>query len=329
MSMWNEVLKKIDPINTPKQAVAAFAGDPDSIVLISEGINLVYRFQQGAEKYYLRMTHAKLRKEKELLAAIHYQRHLFDHQVPVCEPLLSKNGLWSEKIIQGKEIFLAQVCREVPGVPIRFDDKSLTLYQKWGEALGKLHKAAQSYSPGAHCYTNWQQSLDELSALAQNESEALQVIFTRLSQYFKLRSSSGNNYGLTHGDHREGNVLTHGKEIHFIDFDLPSYNWFLEDVVRPFFHSIIWEEKDWLDKLAPYLEGYFSIMPEDSLDLAAFSKQIQWKGLEIYLWTKNNWSSETAPGGGNTKKWLEVIYNKIIEPNWIQAISHLSGRLVS
>ena len=28
--MWNEVLKKIDPLNTPKQAVELWSGDSDS-----------------------------------------------------------------------------------------------------------------------------------------------------------------------------------------------------------------------------------------------------------------------------------------------------------
>lgn len=61
-------------------------------------------------------------------------------------------------------------------------------------------------------------------------------------------------------------------------------------------------------------------MPNDSIDMASFSKQIQMKSLEIYLWTKNNWSSEIAPGGGNTKKWLAAIYNKIIDDKWIKNI---------
>ncbi|EHL31407.1 TPA: phosphotransferase [Legionella pneumophila] len=327
--MWNEVLKKIDPINTPKQAVELWSGDSNSVILVSDGINLVYQFQRGREKYYLRMTHAALREEKKLLAAISYQRHLFDNDVPVCEPLLSKNSLWSEQIIQGKEVFLAHVCREVPGKPITFNYKDIELYKTWGEALGKLHKAAQTYQPQHHSYTNWQQSLDELSCSAQNESEELQSILEEITQYYKVRSSSLNNYGLTHGDHREGNVLTDGKEIHIIDFDLPSFNWFMEDVARPFFHSIIWEETNWSDKLEPYIEGYLSIMPENSIDLAAFSKQIQLKGLEIYLWTKNNWSSEIAPGGGNTKKWLEAIYNKIVDDTWIKKIPVMSRRNIT
>ena len=324
MTMWNEVLKKIDPINTPKQAVERWSGNANSIILVSEGINLVYRFQRGQEQYYLRMTHADLRHENELLAAISYQRHLFDNHVPVCEPLHSTNGLWSEKIVQGKEVFLAHVCREVPGTPITFQYKNSDLYTKWGETLGKLHKAAQSYQPQHHSYTNWQESLNELIDYAQNESDELQSALEELIQYYKVRAISSNNYGLTHGDHREGNVLTDGKNIHIIDFDLPSFNWFMEDVARPFFHSIIWEEKNWTDKLEPYLEGYLSIMPESSIDLTAFSKQIQLKSFEIYLWTKNNWNSESAPGGGNTRKWLDAIYDKIINTTWTTNIPLIS-----
>lgn len=58
----------------------------------------------------------------------------------------------SERIVQGKEVFLAHVCREVPGAPITFHYKNSNLYKKWGEALGKLHKAAQSYQPQHHSY---------------------------------------------------------------------------------------------------------------------------------------------------------------------------------
>jgi Ser/Thr protein kinase RdoA (MazF antagonist) len=321
--MWNEVLKKIDPVNTPRHAVERWSGDADSVILVSDGINLVYQFHRGYEKYYLRMTHAHLRDENELLAAIRYQCHLFDNEVPVCEPLLSKSGNWSETILQGKEVFLAHVCREVPGEPITFNYDS-GLYQKWGQVLGKFHKAAQTYQPENHRYTSWKHSLDELGGFAPNESAELQSILQELIQYYKVRTSSSTNYGLTHGDHREGNVLTDGKNIHIIDFDLPCFNWFMEDFARPFFHSIIWEEDSWVDKLGPYLEGYLSVMPESSIDLTAFSRQIQLKGLEIYLWTKNNWSSEFAPGGGNTQEWLEAIYKKIIDTTWTKNIPIIS-----
>ncbi|GGI75850.1 phosphotransferase enzyme family protein [Legionella impletisoli] len=313
--MWNEVLKRINNA-TPKQAVDRWGGDLQTIKLISEGINLVYRFEKKGGGYYLRVTHTALRQEKALLSAICYQQHLFKNDAPVCEPVRSNNDAWIEQIKQGNNIFIAHVCKEVPGQPIHFNYENDKLYRRWGMALGKLHKAAKSYKPKVDRYTSWDKSIAELENYAKNESIKLQNLLIEVTDYFNKRIKTSDNFGLTHGDHREGNVLTDGETIHIIDFDLPSYNWFMEDFSRPFFHPIVHEQEGWQNKITLYLEGYLSIMPETSIDLSAIEKQIQMKCLEIYLWTKNNWSSDIAPGGGNTSLWLAKVYNKIMDRSW-------------
>lgn len=318
--MWNDVLKKIDADNTPQALIKRWFNDAQRIQLVSEGVNLVYRFEQAGRGHYIRLTHALLRSEVELQAALAYQRHLFKHTVLVCEPLISSNQLWVESCQQGDELFLAHVCREVPGTPVHFDYKDMALYKHWGKVLGQLHRAAQSYNQGKHEYTSWDSSLDELHEYSPNESQVLQDVLDEVTIFFKKRKQTSGNFGLTHGDHREGNVLTDGKQIHIIDFDLPSNNWFMEDVARPFFHPIVHNEQSWASKVAPYIEGYLSVMPESSIDLKAFSKQIQMKALEIYLWTKNNWSGDIAPGGLDTKQWLALTYDKIINDDWIKQL---------
>lgn len=40
--MWNEVLKRFDRTQTPKNGVTRWGGATDSIHLVNEGINLVY-----------------------------------------------------------------------------------------------------------------------------------------------------------------------------------------------------------------------------------------------------------------------------------------------
>ncbi len=65
-------------------------------------------------------------------------------------------------------------------------------------------------------------------------------------RYYRKRP---NNYGLTHGAHREENVLTDSHQIHIINFDLPSMNRFIEDIARPFYHSIIYDTKNWQERL--------------------------------------------------------------------------------
>lgn len=44
------------------------------------------------------------------------------------------------------------------------------------------------------------------------------------------------------------------------------------------------------------------------------------KLLEIYLWTKNNWNHDIAPGGGNTQQWLSGIKDKIINNDWLNQL---------
>jgi Ser/Thr protein kinase RdoA (MazF antagonist) len=130
--MWDAVLKRIDNEKTPKTVLYRWDGAADSIGLVNQGINLVYRFEQKGQVNYLRLTHAQLRSEEELEAAIAYQRYLFEQGVPVCEPIRSLNGLWIEPIQQGSELFLAHVCRGVPGKPIHFAYSNLALYKHWG-----------------------------------------------------------------------------------------------------------------------------------------------------------------------------------------------------
>ena len=58
--MWNDVLNRMDKVLVPMIS-AQHWGNASEIELVSEGINLVYRFILNNQKYYLRLTHAKLR----------------------------------------------------------------------------------------------------------------------------------------------------------------------------------------------------------------------------------------------------------------------------
>ena len=53
--MWNEQLNVIDKQKTPLLAANRW-GKIHRVDLVNEGINLVYCYEQGAEKYYLRLT---------------------------------------------------------------------------------------------------------------------------------------------------------------------------------------------------------------------------------------------------------------------------------
>ena len=319
--MWDQVLKRIDANKTPLLAAQHWGKKINKVHLVNEGVNLVYYYEHQNQRYYLRITHSALRPEKQLLAAILYQNHLFQQGVAICEPVRSNNGEWIEAIHQGEDCFLAHVCKEVLGKSIDFDYHNDELYRRWGKTLAQLHTADLHYSSADFEYASWSKSLDEMYDSIEQEDKVVHATLDQITHFMKNRPITTTNFGLTHGDHREGNVITDGKDLHIIDFDLPCQNWFTEDVFRPFFDSVINDNPCYKNKIVPYLEGYFEVMPEDSLDLGAFSKQIQMKCLEIYLWTKNNWSDDSvAPGGNEKKRWLDNIHRKIIQDIWIKEL---------
>ena len=157
--MWDNTLSKINKRITPKKLIQKWVTHPLKIKLINEGVNLVYRFESpNNNAYYAKITHQKLRKESEIQAAIAFQNHLYNHQVPVCKPIESSNHLWVESFQQDSNIFLAHVCQEVPGKAITFQHNSQNLYYQWGKILGHFHQSSKQFQIGNHSYTSWNQS---------------------------------------------------------------------------------------------------------------------------------------------------------------------------
>ena len=106
------------------------------------------------------MTHEKIRKAHELLSAIDFQKHLFLHQVPICEPVVSQEGNNVETVHQDDLEFFVHVCREVPGQIMNFDYPDKKDYLTWGRALGLLHQASQSYVASEHHFLGWFKSTE-------------------------------------------------------------------------------------------------------------------------------------------------------------------------
>lgn len=299
-------LKKITD-ETALRAAACWVDGPSSLKLINNQINCVYRFEANNQGYYLRITHETIRSQQELLGSIDFQRHLLTHEAPICEAIPSKQGQWLEIIPQGELQFLVHVCLEVPGEIMHFDHVETTTYVQWGQALARLHQASKSYNPGNNHFLTgedlWQETRDY--AMLDTDPE-IQTIFHRIDDWFSTKQHT-DFYGLTHGDHRPGNVLYDGKKIYLIDFDEPVYYSFLADIALPFLDLYGKPFKSWKTKLDGFIEGYRRILPIPDDELNQLHWFTQMKSLNIYLWCKNNWFEPTAPGGKPRDVWLQEL----------------------
>ncbi len=311
--IWESTLKKITD-ETALRAALKWVDHPSKLELINNQINCVYRFEQNNQGYYLRITHEQIRPYKELIAATHFQNHLFNHNVPVCQAIPSQFGSLIETIKQDNLEFLAHVCPELPGSMISFEHTNKQIYISWGQALAKLHEASRIYQPQEHHFRSWKDLWQETAQYSKNEDQEIKTIFHQIDEWFKQLKVNSDNFGLTHGDHRPGNIICDGNQIQLIDFDEPVYHWYMADIAKPFLDLCAKPYSEWKQLFDWYIEGYQSIRPIQAPDLGSINRFTQMKSLDIYLWCKNNWHEATAPGGKPRDLWLHELRKMATTP---------------
>ncbi len=313
--MWEQTLKQINPLVTPYKAANLWQADADSLKLVSDGINLVYRFNALGQGRYLRITHPLLRSQLELQSAIDFQCYLYEQDVPVCQPIKSSLGNYIEVIRQAEQTYFAQVFAEVPGKIMHFNFAKPKPYEIWGQALAKLHQAAKYYQPKPHLqFKTWQNLWAEITAYMPISAEFIRSEYQAIDIWLKTLSLDTAHYGLTHADHRLDNILYDGRKIYIIDFDEPVYHWFSSDIARPFLNLCEQDFTKWQVKFEAFLTGYNSILVLSQAQVESIPWHIRMKNLDIYLWTKHHWHNPIAPGGGSTKRWLNQLEKLILNP---------------
>ncbi len=311
--MWETTLKRITE-KSAMQAASKWFDQPLNFKLINNQINCVYRFEYNKVGYYLRMTHEEIRSRKDLVASFHYQQHLILNDAPICQAITSKNGEFIENVLQDDLTFLANVCLEVPGNVMTFNETDQKVYVAWGKALAKLHRASQSYQPSQHEFRTWKTLWKETEEYLENEDKEIIATYQAIDAYFKDLKQDKFNFGLTHGDHRAGNVLYDGEQVNIIDFDEPVYHWFMADIAKPFLDLSDKPFDEWKQRFEWYIEGYRTVFPIDDNALKSINWFTQMKSLDIYLWCKNNWFEATAPGGKPREQWLNELKKMAVTP---------------
>lgn len=310
---WECTLKKITD-QTAMLAALQWVDNPIHLTLINNQINCVYRFECESKVYYLRITHEQIRSINELNAAIDFQQHLFLSNAPVCPVMASKNARLIELIQQDELVFLAHVCHEVPGAVMHFEHTDKKVYTGWGQSLAHLHRASQTYQPKEHHFRTWKDLWQETTDYAKHETKDIKEIYHQINEWFVNNPVTDSNFGLTHCDHRPGNVLYDGHQIHIIDFDEPVYHWFISDIAMPFLDLSSKPHHEWKHLFNWFIEGYRSILPIDEKDLKSINWFTQMKSLGIYLWCKNEWHEPTAPGGKPREQWLSELRQMALTP---------------
>lgn len=312
--MWGETLKKMDHSSTPQAAASLWGADVGSLKLINDGINVVYRFTTQGKGRYLRLTHSFIRTEDDLASGLDFQRHLFENGAPVCKPLKSKSNRNIEEVSQGDLLFLATVVEEVHGYIMHFEDNDSSIYKNWGAALAKLHQTAKTYKPDPkYQFKTWQDLWSETGQYLNGEEPAILEEYKKVDTWFHGLPIKQEDFGLTHGDHRTGNVLYDEKNTYFIDFDEPVYHWFVADIAKPFLELQNKPKSLLKKKFAKFIAGYESVAPVSPELLSNIHWFARMKSLDIYLWCKNQWHEESLEGVSR-EQWLKDLKQLVLNP---------------
>ena len=189
----------------------------------------------------------------------------------------------------------AAVCtvqRWVPGEVVVGEDEPVELSEDTlralGELLGRVHNHGSAWSWPAgfnRIRIDWMGEVKEVSRDYWNargdeklSREELSILRRTVAVQSEFRQTSGESWGLTHGDFRAGNCVEHEGRYAPIDFDtcalsyqLDDVGWFLVDVDDP-------------DMRGAFLSGYARVIPMPSMRsvegalIAARTRRCAWGG---------------------------------------------------
>lgn len=253
-------------------AAAAQWSASNKIELLDNVANFVYQFQSQNQWKILRISHSSHRSEDQIIAELDWINFLYEHDVPVARPFLSRNQRFTETFPVQNSYFTAVAFEFAPGQLIENADPAEwnpTLFQNLGRIMGKMHKATREYNPQylKEKRQHWYE--DDLiqhasDYLPDDQKQAEQEMAEIMDQFNQLDAGS-DHYGLVHNDLNPTNFHIHNGKITLFDFDDCAYNWFINDIaVAMPLYSSMFSKPNWEARLCEYIVWFMRGYEEEN-----------------------------------------------------------------
>ncbi len=280
------------------QAAQAYGISPKALTpLVGGHFSHVYTFHRNGQDYVLRITPPNEEiGYDEMQAILTWVHHLATHNAPVAGPIPSQQGQLIERISENGQTYVIAAFHKASGIrgeELPFAQWDDLLYTRLGQALGKLHALAQTYTSTAalqrptwhdigNCY-NVTTRPDGIASLIWEKRQAVVEHINTLPQ-------DAENYGLLHGDFHGGNyfVDTSQHTITVFDFDDCVYGWYAMDIAMSVFDALVlYPGTDRgpfiIDFLTHYLKGYLAEKSLERVWLAQLPHFLKLLETTIYM----------------------------------------------
>lgn len=266
------------------RALAGSAGGaPESLELIHDGYNRVYRFETADGPRCLKVT--AVRARSELVGSTDYVQHLAEDGAPVCHPCRWPNGGLILSFHCAGALFHATMFERVAGEPVGLECRDAIVYRAWGRALAALHRSAERYRPEPGLIV-WsvEREIEQVLAQLDASDEAARKELAALREWLAAQPRGAGLVGWTHGDQNAGNAIWDGERVRLIDFDEPMYHWFTADVARPFRELSQLPKATLCELRDAFVSGYQHVRRLSASDLEQLPWLVRLKSLEVYAW---------------------------------------------
>ena len=276
-------------------------GDPTSLRLIGCDYNIVYRFEAQGQGFYIRICHSVLHALPEARQVMRFLRFLAAENVPVGAPVPSVNGEYIE-LLEGGYFAAAQI--EAPGQDLEQHLLDLSVYDSWGQSLGKLHAASRRYQRDlaiAYDFPTVQRFWRNIEPTVRTMSPQLRRVYAELTDW--MEALPPHDYGLIHGDYRPGNVIWDGTTARTIDFDEPNYHWYIADVSRALMELFDQPLAQRRKLREAFMRGYLREHEIDNWWVTQLPYFAQHRAMLMYTWDVQE--------GGSGSGLLEWVMNRV------------------
>lgn len=289
------------------QASQSFGIAPESLVLVSQSTNVVYKYHQQNKTYFLRLSEKPAAYETSIQAEVHWVRYLVSKGVRASLPILTVEGKLTAVCRDQEKCYVAAVFEGATGY--FFDNDwsvwDTDLFTRWGSVMGTLHHLTQSYQPDDPKFTraDWAPLQLENPHLHTGDYALLLGKLRALEQQLMDLPREAEGYGLIHYDFHPYNFLIDQGELNVFDFDDAIRGWYALDIGIAATHAVWWGSHDpkWGTKdefaktfLTAFLEGYVQQQPISQEWIARIPLFMEYRNISSFFWWLKDWNGDEA-----------------------------------
>jgi amicoumacin kinase len=211
--------------------------------LISSRHAFIFDAESPAGPRILKIVHPSHRTYDQVQAEIDWTLYLLNNGVGAPQVYVSVNSLYVERVPTSDSYFSAVSYEKLTGEPISDALWNETLFRRWGNLIGRLHRLSKQYAPKTRRYTWYESDFLNLGAYVPITDRAIRIAAERVIQQVKDLPLTDFQYGLIHADVYQENLFWAKGELLLFDFDNCEYGHYISDIAIALY-AALWRQLD-------------------------------------------------------------------------------------